>query len=108
MNQPNIPSISAIAALVLALTAGLLALPAVAQVIDLSKYPDLKGQWLRPVGGPFVHGPPWDASKPEGRGQQPPLTEEYRALYEENLADQAAAGRVTGPEQPVGGMACRP
>ena len=36
----------------------LLVLPTAAQVIDSGKYPDLKGQWLRPTRGPFVHGPP--------------------------------------------------
>jgi hypothetical protein len=89
-----------------ALTAGLLALPVAAQVIDLGKYPDLKGQWLRPVRGPFTHGPPWDASKPEGRGQQAPLTDEYQAIYEANLADQAAGGPGNWPSATcrAGGM----
>jgi hypothetical protein len=85
-----------------ALIAGLLVLPAAAQVIDLGKYPDLKGQWLRPVRGPFVHGPPWDTTKPEGRGQQAPLTDEYQAIYEANLADQAAGGPGNWP-----GATCR-
>ena len=76
----------------IALIAGLLAPPAAAQMIDLGKYPDLKGQWLRPTQGPFVHGPPWDTSKPEGLGQQAPLTSEYQAIYEADLADQAAGG----------------
>jgi hypothetical protein len=70
----------------------LLVLPTAAQVIDSGKYPDLKGQWLRPTRGPFVHGPPWDTSKSEGLGQQAPLTNEYRAIYEADLADQAAGG----------------
>jgi len=85
-----------------ALTAGLLALPATADVIDFAKYPDLKGQWLRPTRGPFVHGPPWDTSKPEGRGQQAPLTNEYQAIYEANLADQAEGGPGNWP-----GSTCR-
>jgi hypothetical protein len=85
-----------------ALAAGLLVLPVSAQVIDLSKYPDLKGQWLRPVRGPFVHGPPWDTSKPEGRGQQAPLTTEYQAIYEANLVDQAEGGPGNWP-----GSTCR-
>src|SRR5262245_16093331 len=82
---------------VVSLTVGLLALPVAAQVIDLSKYPDLKGQWLRPIRGPFVHGPAWDTRKPEGRGQQAPLTNEYQAIYEANLADQAAGGPGNWP-----------
>jgi hypothetical protein len=85
-----------------ALTAGLLALPAIAEVIDMGKYPDLKGQWLRPTRGPFVHGPPWDTSKPEGRGQEAPLTNEYQAIYEANLADQAEGGPGNWP-----GSTCR-
>ena len=93
---------------VVALTAGLLAVPAAAEVIDLGKYPDLKGQWLRPTRGPFVHGPPWDTSKPEGRGQQAPLTNEYQAIYEANLADQAAGGPGNWPGSTCRGMACRP
>src|SRR5262245_14474645 len=86
-----------------ALTAGLVALPAAAEVIDLGKYPDLKGQWLRPTRGPFVHGPPWDTSKPEGRDQQAPLTNEYQAIYEADLADQAAGG----PGNNWPGASCR-
>jgi len=66
------------------------------------KYPDLKGQWLRPVQGPFRHGPPWDASKKEGHAQQAPLTEEYKVIYEANLADQAAGGPGNWP-----GSTCR-
>jgi hypothetical protein len=85
-----------------ALTAALLALPTAAEVIDLGKYPELKGQWLRPTRGPFIHGPPWDTSKPEGRGQQAPLTNEYQAIYEANLADQAEGGPGNWP-----GSTCR-
>src|SRR5262245_66613498 len=85
-----------------ALTAGLLALPATADVIDFAKYHDLKGQWLRPTRGPFVHGPPWDTSKPEGSGQQAPLTNEYQAIYEAKLAEQAEGGPENRP-----GSTCR-
>jgi hypothetical protein len=83
----------------IALAAGwLLALPAGAQVVDFGKYPDWKGQWTRaPVPGvtSFTYGPPWDPGKPEARGQQAPLTPEYRAIFEANLADQAAGGPGT-------------
>jgi hypothetical protein len=91
---------TAIAVVVLA--AGLLALPVGARVVDFGKYPDWKGQWVRPVRGPFVYGPPWDTSKPEGRGQQAPLTAEYQSIYEENLADQEAGGPGNWP-----GVTCR-
>jgi hypothetical protein len=67
--------------------------PAAAQVLDLGKYPDLKGQWRRaPVPG-AVGQPPHDPSKPFGRGQQAPLTPEYQAIFEANLKDQAEGGR---------------
>src|SRR5438874_6261713 len=60
-----------------------------AQAQDLSKYPDWSGQWKRPAGA----GIQWDQTKPIGRGQQAPLTPEYQARYEANLADQAAGGQ---------------
>src|SRR5215470_3710899 len=59
-----------------------------AQVVDFSKYPDFSGQWKRPDGV----GIQWDQSKPLGK-QQAPLTPEYQARYEANLADQALGGQ---------------
>jgi hypothetical protein len=64
-----------------------------AQAFDAAKYPDWSGQWKRPPGV----GNQWDTSKPARRGQQPPLTPEYQAIYEANLADQAAGGQGTDP-----------
>ena len=58
---------------------------------DLSKYPDWSGQWLRIGSGSF------DPSKPPGRGQQAPLTEEYRAILEASLAEIAAGGQGNNP-----------
>ena len=60
-----------------------------AQGFDLGKYPDWSGQWDKSDAGP----PRYDPSKPAGRGQQAPLTPEYRANFEANLADQAAGGQ---------------
>ena len=62
-----------------------------AQAFDELKYPDWTGQWRL--------GPPtkWDPTKPPGRGQQAPLTAEYQAIFEANLADQAAGGQGTDP-----------
>ena len=60
-----------------------------AQGFDLGKYPDWSGQWDKSDAGP----PRYDPSKPTGRGQQAPLTPEYRANFEANLADQAAGGQ---------------
>ena len=59
-----------------------------AQAFDESKYPDWKGQWVR-IGGGGV----WDPTKPAGRGQQPPVTEETRALWEKNIADARNGGQ---------------
>ena len=64
-----------------------------AQAFDQSNYPDWSGQWKRPAGV----GNQWDTSKPPRRGQQPPLTPEYQAIYEANLKDQAAGGQGTDP-----------
>jgi hypothetical protein len=64
-----------------------------AQAFDAAKYPDWSGQWKRPPGV----GNQWDTSKPPRRGQQPPLTPEYQAIYEANLAEQAAGGQGTDP-----------
>jgi hypothetical protein len=65
---------------------------AVAEAFDDAKYPDLSGQWLLvrpPVGGQ----PPFDPTKPWGKGQQAPLTPEYQAVLEASIADQANGGQ---------------
>jgi hypothetical protein len=62
-----------------ALATVLLATIAGAQAPDESKYPDLSGQWNR-------IGP----NRWESGAQKAPLTSEYRAIYEANLARQAA------------------
>jgi hypothetical protein len=71
----------------------LLATIGTAQAFDESKYPDWKGQWRR-----FEPGPPrYDPSKPVGRGQQAPLTEEYKAVHAASVADQGAGGQGNDP-----------
>src|SRR5215470_13251598 len=62
-----------------------------AQAFDESKYPDWNGQWK--LGIPAK----WDPAKPPARGQQPPLTPEYQAIFEAGLADQAAGGQGNDP-----------
>jgi hypothetical protein len=62
------------------LAAGLLATPAIAQVVDFGKYPDFKGQWDRT-------GPPNNWRQ---LGGPPPLTPEYQKVYEASMADQRA------------------
>jgi hypothetical protein len=62
-----------------------------AQAQDMSKLPDWSGQWKN------TSGIQWDQTKPLGRAQQAPLTPEYQARYEANLADQAAGGLGDDP-----------
>src|SRR5215475_10805601 len=71
-----------------------------AQAFDESKYPDLKGQWRRAERGDIAGGfggLRYDATKPPLLGQEAPLTAEYQAIYEANLADQAAGGQGIEP-----------
>src|SRR6516165_5040225 len=67
----------------LPLAATLIATPCAAQVVDFGKYPDLKGQWIRPAGSPNnwlrLAGPP-------------PLTPEYQKIWEERKGDQKPGG----------------
>ena len=51
------------------------------------KYPDWAGAWERIGSGSY------DPSKPVGRAQQPPLTAEYQAIWEKNLAEEATGGQ---------------
>ena len=73
--------------------AAALAVPGAALAFDEFKYPDLQGQWSRPPGT----GIQADPSKPPGRGQQPPLTPEYQAIWEASMADQAKGGQGNDP-----------
>jgi hypothetical protein len=48
--------------------------------------------WTKPFvpdGGP----PRYDPTKLYGRGQEPPLTEEYRLIHEASLVDEAEGGQ---------------
>ena len=71
-----------------------------APALDDAKYPDLKGQWNRirgvAVPGQF-RGAAFDTSKPPGPLQEAPLTPEYQAIYEANLADMALGGQGIDP-----------
>ena len=76
----------------------LLAMLVTASAFDQTKYPDLAGQWRRgPNSGPATEARGrvnvFDPSKGWGPAQEPPLTPEYQARYEANLADQAAGGQ---------------
>jgi hypothetical protein len=72
----------------LALAAWFMAPTAGARAQDISRYPDWSGQWKKPDGV----GNQWDLSRPPGRGQRPPLTPDYQAIYEARLVDRAAGG----------------
>jgi hypothetical protein len=72
----------------LALATAVIAGPAAAQQpFDQGKYPAMAGQWQR-VGPLGV----FDSTKPPARGQQAPLTPEYQAIFEANLAEVAKGG----------------
>ena len=72
----------------LPLVAALLATPSAAQVVDFGKYPDLKGQWLRPPGSPNN----WLRL-----AGLPPLTPEYRQIWDDIQADLKAGGPGNWP-----------
>ena len=77
---------NSVAAVVLA--ASFWAMPANAQVVDLSKYPDWSMQWNRvPDGGV----PRYDPSKPLYE-QEAPLKPEYQAAWEASVKDIQAGG----------------
>jgi hypothetical protein len=77
----------------LALAAAAWMMLADARAFDESKYPEWYGQWTRPNGV----GNQWDPTKPGGPAQRAPLTPEYQAIYEANLADQKEGGQGTDP-----------
>ena len=69
------------------LAAASLAACAGARAAEVGKYPDWSGQWERIGGGSY------DPNKRPGRAQQPPLTAEYRAIWEANMAEEATGGQ---------------
>ncbi len=71
-----------------------------ARAFDDAQYPNLKGQWKRisPPGQPA-----FDPAKPRGYGQEAPLTEEYKKVFADNIADMAQGGEGQWP-----GFTCRP
>ena len=81
----------------IAMAAALLTEVVVLQAHDESKYPDMKGQWLRSRVPGVVGQPSYDPAKSEGYAQQAPLTPEYRAIHEASIADQKAGGQGNDP-----------
>ena len=88
-----------------ALAAALMIIAGGAQAFDDAKYPDLKGQWRRAGNSGLLSGGAgglrWDDSKPAKNtpslGQEPPLTPEYQAIYDANLADMEKGGQGIDP-----------
>ena len=80
-----------------ALTAALCWAAESAHPFDGAIYPDLSGQWTRAEAQLAAGDPPFDPSKPPGRGQQPPLTPEYQAIFEANLREREAGVPGTWP-----------
>jgi hypothetical protein len=76
----------------IALATSLFVTPAAAQSRDAAKYPDWKGQWARFIVPGLPGQPSFDQTKSWGYGQQAPLTEEYKAVFEASRADQASGG----------------
>jgi hypothetical protein len=72
----------------IALAAALLAAPCAAQMVDSGKYPNLKGQWLRPSGSPNN----WIQL-----GGPPPLTPEYQKIWADIKADMKGGGPGNWP-----------
>jgi hypothetical protein len=62
----------------------------IALAYDESKYPAFQGQWMRKLGT-VVNA--WDETKRPGLAQDPPLTPEFRKLWLDSMADQAAGGQ---------------
>lgn len=82
----------------LAVSAALCLTGTAAKAFEDSQYPNLKGQWLRVVGPNETGGMiPFDPSKPPGRGEQAPLTAEYREIFEANQKELAAGVPPTWP-----------
>jgi hypothetical protein len=77
----------------MALVSALTALIADARAWDDTKYPDLKGQWVRGYPG----GARFDPAKGIGTRQEAPLTAEYQAIYQANVAEQAKGGQGIDP-----------
>jgi hypothetical protein len=64
-----------------------------AEILDYSKYPDLRGQWSRFIVPRLPGQPSFDQTKTWGFGQEAPLTPEYKAVLEASLVDQAEGGQ---------------
>ncbi len=88
-----------------AVSAALMTMIGVASAADDGKYPNLQGQWRRTSNAGLLAGGAgglrWDDSLPADNtpslGQKPPLTPEYQAIYDANLADMERGGQGIDP-----------
>jgi hypothetical protein len=69
------------------------------------KYPNWKGEWNAIVPRTPGQQLRFDPTKPFGRRQEAPLTDEYQKIYQQNLEEQGAAARACFSITPP---ACRP
>jgi len=63
--------------------------------VDDGKYPEIHGAWARIGRGGSSAA--WDPTKPAGLQQQAPLTPEYQAIFEANLANRSLGGQEYNP-----------
>jgi hypothetical protein len=63
-----------------------------AWALDDGKYPEIRGAWQRPGAAQ------WDPTKPPGLKQQAPLTPQFQAVFEANLANADAGGQEYNPQ----------
>src|SRR5262245_66136924 len=69
--------------------AALMAAPSAAQVVDVGKYPNLKGQWVRPFDG--------NPNNWARLGGKPPLTAASQKIWNGIIDDLAARVHVNWP-----------
>jgi hypothetical protein len=82
---------SSLGAVVLAMAALGMAVTG-ARALDSAQFPEMRGAWQRPGAAQ------WDTTKPPGLRQQAPLTPQFQAVFEANLAEAAAGGQEYNPQ----------
>ncbi len=76
-----------------ALAAAVMVTANVAQAAEEAKCPNWKGEWIAVLPNVGGQGVRFDPTKPFGPAQEAPLTEEYKKIHEESMADQARGGQ---------------
>jgi hypothetical protein len=80
-----------------AVAATLLMICSNAEAFDQSKYPDLRGQWVRGRFPGVAGQPSYDPTKRQGLAQQAPLKPEFQKVLEANIKEQAVGGQTGDP-----------